>query len=177
MDLLADFHVAARGETIMLMNLTDRVHAFLQGHPSAWGKRLRQETDSSDRFWIWLFRVAYPVGWLYRDKAWTYDFYERRDNVTKALDLDRQHRWRAEVLRATDPAMLFLMIPRLIETLHELARQSAYRQTACQEASVACVLERYQLADGQYPAALEDLSFPPLSPTFQPICWPRMPRR
>ncbi len=61
------------------------------------------------------------------------------------------------MLSATDPAMLFLIIPRLMETFHELARQSAYRQTACQEASVACVLERYRLAHGQYPAALEDL--------------------
>ncbi len=54
MDLLADFHVAARGETIMLMNLADQFHAFLQGHPSAWasacGRRPTAATASGYGF-------------------------------------------------------------------------------------------------------------------------------
>ena len=58
------------------------------------------------------------------------------------------------MLRATDPLLLVMAVPRLKEGIIEGARQALFLQTACQEAMVACALERYRLAQGQYPDTL-----------------------
>ena len=156
MDLLPEFNVWARGETITLMNLADQFHAFLQGRGSPWGDRLASAEDS-DRFWAWLFRVVYPVGWLYQDKVWIYRFYERRTDVSKALDLSNAQQWLAEMRRAIDPAFLIMVAPKLQEVVREGAQGVLFFQTVCQEVTVACALERCRLAQGQYPASLDAL--------------------
>ena len=70
----------------------------------------KRQAEDSDRFWAWLFRVVYPVGWLYQDKVWIYRFYERRTDVSKALDLSNAQQWQAEMRRAIDPALLLSLI-------------------------------------------------------------------
>jgi len=156
MDLLPEFRVWARGEAFMIMNLADQFYAFLEGRGSPWGKRLASAEDS-DRFWVWLFRVGYPVGWLYQDKVWIYRFYERRADVFKALDPANAQQWPAEMHRATDPILLIMVAPKLQETFHEGAQGVLFFQTVCQEVTVACALERSRLAQGQYPASLDAL--------------------
>lgn len=151
-DLLADFRLRVRGETLVTMNLADQLQALFEGRRSAWTRGLG--TDFEERFWIWVARVAYPRGWLYQDKAWIYRFYERRSDVFKALDNTDRRQWSAEVRRATDPFLLMLVVPRLNEVFHQASPSALYLQTACQEASVACALERYRLAQGQYPDSL-----------------------
>jgi tetratricopeptide (TPR) repeat protein len=156
MDLLPEFNVWARGETITLMNLADQFHAFPQGRGSPWGDRLASAEDS-DRFWAWLFRIVYPVGWLYQDKVWIYRFYERRADVSKALDLSNAQQWLAEMRRAIDPALLIMVAPKLQEVVREGAQGVLFFQTVCQEVTVACALERCRLAQGQYPGSLDAL--------------------
>lgn len=106
---------------------------------------------------MWLLRIAYPVGWLYQDKVWIYRFYERRANVSKALDPANAQHWPAEMRRATDPFLLIFVVPKLKDIFHEGIQGALYLQTACQEAAVACALERCRLAQGQYPASLDAL--------------------
>ena len=156
MDLLPDYRVWVRGETLMMMNLADQFHAFLEGRGSPWGNRL-VSTEDSDRFWVWLFRVAYPVGWLYQDKVWIYRFYERRADVSKALDPANQGHRYAEMRRAIDPALLIMVAPKLQEVFQEAAQGVLFFQTVCQEVTVACALERCRLAQGHYPASLDAL--------------------
>ena len=157
MDLLGEFRLRVRGETLLMMNIADQFQAFLDGRSSAWGRELAS-AEGDDRFLgVWLFRVAYPVGWLYQDKVWIYRFYERRADVSKALDPANAEQWPAEMRRATDPALAIMVAPRVQEVFHEGARGALYLQTICQEASVACALERCRLAQGQYPASLEAL--------------------
>jgi hypothetical protein len=155
-DLLAEFRARARGETLVMMNLADQFQAFLEGRGSAAGRELAS-VEGDDRFAIGLFRIAYPVGWLYQDKVWMYRFYERRADVSKALDPTNQAQWPSEMRRATDPALLILVVPRLKEVFHEGAQGALYLQTFCEEAAVACALERCRLEQGQYPALLEAL--------------------
>ena len=156
MDLLPEFRVWARGTSFMMMNLADQFRAFLEGRGSPWGNRLASAEDS-DRFWVWLFRVAYPSGWLYQDKVWIYRFYERRADLSKALDPANQEHAYAEMGRAIDPAFLIMVAPKLQEVLKEAAQGVLFFQTVCQEVTVACALERYRLAQGHYPDSLDAL--------------------
>jgi hypothetical protein len=156
MDPLPEFRVWARGETLLMMNLADQFHAFLKGRDSVWGDRLASAEDS-DRFWVWFFRVVYPVGWLYQDKVWIYRFYERRADTSKALNPANQKQWYAEMRRAIDPALLIMVAPKLQEVFREGAQGVLFFQTVCQEVTVACALERCRLAQGQYPASLATL--------------------
>jgi hypothetical protein len=50
-----------------------------------------------------------------------------------------------------------MVVPKLVEVSEEGARGTLYLQTVCQEATVACALERCRLAKGQYPASLDAL--------------------
>jgi hypothetical protein len=156
MDLLSDFRVAARGETILMMNLADQLHAILQNRRSAAGDRLNSSAEG-ERFWVWFFRLVYPIGWFYQDKAWMYRFYERRADALKAVDPANEAHLDAELLRVTDPLLLVMVVPRLRETFSDGASKALFLQTACQEAMVACALERCRLAQGQYPASLDAL--------------------
>jgi hypothetical protein len=156
MDILGEFHLRMRGETLVMMNLADQLHARLEGRRSAWEDRSSSSPDE-ERVVMWLLRIAYPVGWLYQDKVWMYRFYERRADVSRALDPAGEQPWRAEMRRATDPFLLIFVAPKLREVVHEGAPGALHLQMACQEAAVACALERCRLAQGQYPASLEAL--------------------
>ncbi len=155
-DLLGEFRLAVRGETLMFMNLVDQLQARLDGRPSAWGDR-HSPAQEEERYLFWLLRVAYPVGWLYQDKVWIYRFYERRTDVFKALDPANERQWEAEMRRATDPFLLIFVAPHLWQLFGDSATRALFLQTACQEASVACALERHRLTQGQYPDTLEAL--------------------
>jgi hypothetical protein len=156
LDILGEFRLRGRGETLVMMNLADQLHARLEGRPSAWGDR-HNPAPEEEHAVMSLLRLAYPVGWLYQDKVWIYRYYAPRAEATKALDEDNRKRWQAEMRRATDPALMVLVIPRLREVFHEGAKSTLYLQTACHEATVACALERCRLAQGKYPASLEEL--------------------
>jgi hypothetical protein len=155
MDLLGEFRLRVRGETLVTMNLADQLHAMLQGRRSAWGEHIHSQEE--ERWLVWILRVAYPIGWLYQDKVQAYRFYERRADVFKALAGDNRQQMDAELRRTTDPFFLIFVVPRLREILHEGAQGALFFQTTCQQASVACALERYRLAQGAYPDSLDAL--------------------
>jgi hypothetical protein len=162
MDLLAEFHLTMRGNALVMMNLADQFHAFLDRRRSPMADRFAAEEDDEEarrqlRFIQTLCRAVYPVGWLYQDKVWIYRFYERRADVAKALDPANRMQWRAEMLRATDPVLLIMVAPKLQEVFQESAEGALYVQTACAEAAAACALERCRLAQGQYPTSLDAL--------------------
>jgi hypothetical protein len=153
MDLLEEFRLLARGETLLMMNIADQFQAFLEGRGSAWGRELAS-ADGDDLAWVWAFRIAYPSGWLYQDKVWVYRFYQRRPDVFRALAMSDWRQMEGEMRRATDPALLIMVVPRLRQVFTDAAQTTLFLQTACQEAVVACALERYRLAQGQYPESL-----------------------
>ena len=150
------FYVVWKGLKTGVFDTWDQCQAFLEGRRPPWGNHLASAEDS-DRFWVRLFRIVYPIGWLYQDKVWIYRFYERRPDVSKALDPANQQQWHSELRRAIDPALLIMVAPRLQATFQQAAQGVLYFQTACQEGSVACALERCRLAQGQYPASLDAL--------------------
>lgn len=155
-DLLAEFPLRVRGETLLMMNVADQLRAELEGRRSAWGDRSRDQEEA--RWMFRLLRFGYPRGWLYQDKAWTYRFYERRADVFKALATAAAGKGNAELRRVTDPFMLIFVVPKLKEVFHGSTEGALYLHTACQQAALACALERYRLAEGQYPESLAALA-------------------
>jgi hypothetical protein len=106
---------------------------------------------------VWLFRLFYPTGWLYQDKVWVYRFYEQRADALTTLATRPWRHFSAECRRATDPFLLIFVVPKLKEVFHDRDQKALFLQTACQQAAVACALERFRLAHGQYPDSLEAL--------------------
>jgi hypothetical protein len=156
MDLLGEFRLRMRGETFVMMNLADQLQARLEGRRSAWGEH-RSPAPEEERLLISFLRIVYPIGWLYQDKVWIYRFYERRSDVSRALEPANRRHLNAEMRRATDPFLLTLVVPKLTEVFQEGTQAALFLQTACQEAMVACALERYRLAQGRYPDSLAAL--------------------
>ena len=157
LDLLADYRLALRGETLMMMCLFDQMQAFFEGQPSELSKQ--QSTDANDRFWTWVVKTFYPVGWLYQDKVWIYRFYQRHADPLDAAALRNQalDELAAERRTMTDPIAAGVVQPRLRQVFSESSAGALMLQTFLQQARTACALERFHAAQGRYPATLEAL--------------------
>ncbi len=157
-DLLADFRTAVRGETVMILDLGDRVLSVATGRSSQvdpWRRAMHPE----DRLAMFLLRWVYPVGWLYQDKAWVCRQYEQ---AAGALDAARQRAPSREggavdLSGAMDPFLLIFVAPRLKQMFGDALEMFPYVQTAIDEARVACALERHRLGNGQFPETLQAL--------------------
>jgi hypothetical protein len=157
LDLLADYRLAVRGETRTMMCLCDEIQALCEGRPSELSKR--GSPDLNERFWTWVVKTFYPVGWLYQDKVWLYRFYQRHADPLETAALPNQDsRARAAERRTmTDPIMASVMQPRLLGVFGESAAGALMLQTFLHLARTACALERFHAAQGRYPATLEAL--------------------
>lgn len=152
-DLPAGCRQGLHGDTLGMMSLFDEGLAFVEGRPSEIAQHLQPE----DRFGGWVARTFYPVGWFYLDKAWIYRLYQRHSDPFQAAAL-RNESFNAEAWTITDPIMVIGVLPKLREIFIESSEGSLMIQTFVQQAATACALERFRLAQGQYPDALEALA-------------------
>ena len=100
-----------------------------------------------------------PAGWMYLEQA----EYQRRfdEYVLPAFDLEAG-RVRPQKLANASHSALPLWHHRLLADLvlnsaRYLCSGAAFAQTRVNQAIVACALENYRLANGQFPAALDEL--------------------
>ena len=100
-----------------------------------------------------------PAGWMYLEQA----EYQRRfdEYVLPAFDLEAG-RVRPQKLANASHSALPLWHHRLLADLvlnsaRYLCSGAAFAQTRVSQAIVACALENYRLANGQFPAALDEL--------------------
>jgi hypothetical protein len=118
-----------------------------------------------------LGRIA-PHGWYYQEQLNFCRVYERqlggtfdakRRRVFPGEIEVRQHDLEREIaggrLGKTFSAVLYhhLLAAMLVPALNRLPLQAAMAQTAADQAALACALERYRLANGQFPEKLETL--------------------
>ena len=162
-DLLADYVRAIRGERAIF------VCAWLNGLRKAGSTREigpMLDDDPEQRAWIKMYRQMadlYPRGWIDQNEATVCLAYQ--EMITGDLDLKarrvyagrvkaRQQR-NANERKNFDPTRILLkMVTPVFESILSRAAQT---QTACEQAEVACALERYFLNRHSYPQNLETL--------------------
>ena len=128
-----------------------------------------QSNDSRNRFLEFLFWVAVPRGWIDFEQLNNHRFY--LDKVSGALNLQTQS-LDPQIANEADQASARLASGGFVEivlkhkvilnlaapTFGKLAQKTAVAQADVKMAEIACALERYRLAHGQYPDALSALT-------------------
>jgi hypothetical protein len=157
-DWLTDYRRNVPGDTLAMLSLIDQVLAFAEGRSSEFA-RLDPGSEGVG-FWGWVVRTLYPVGWLYQDKTQTCRFAQRFADplVAASFRNEARDKLEAEDRSFTDPMFVVLVLPTLRRIYEGHAVESLLMQTFFQQAATACALERFRLAQGQYPATLEALT-------------------
>ena len=158
-DMIACYHRGARGQTLAMMSSCDQALAFVEGGSSEPGRR-QVASQNDDRFWGWVARMFYPVGWFYQDKTLAFRFYQPYADPWKAAELRNQtpaQRWAVIRSFLADPMMGPEVLAVLRRTLEESSVGCLLLQTFLEQASTACALERFRLDQGRYPASLDAL--------------------
>ncbi len=110
-------------------------------------------------FWLWLLA---PRGWYYQNMA---AFAQLSKNNADAFDLSNNlilpgvsEANSTKINKALSQWSLWNFWSRVaIANLTKASQTTAYNQTQVNEAQVACALERYHLAHGEYPTTLDAL--------------------
>jgi hypothetical protein len=158
-DMIASYHRGARGQTLAMMISCDQALAFVQGGSSETGRRL-VSSQNDDRFWNWVTRMFYPIGWFYQDKTLAYRFYQQYSDPWNAAELRNQtlaQRWAVIRTFLADPMLGPGVLAMLRKTFEESSLDCLMLQTFLEQAAAACALERFRLDQGQYPASLDAL--------------------
>ncbi len=152
LNLLAEQLPVLRGETAMHLDLIHRVRQVATGAVKDFNP-LHGTGDGGDGFWLFVLRWFYPVGWLYQDEVLTCGILFPFDATVRGGERPAQ----PALSTIMDPFFVTFLVPRLRAIREEVETQSPRAQTIINQALVACALERYRLAHGQFPDHLESL--------------------
>lgn len=119
---------------------------------------------SNTPYWGWskLFRWSVPRGWIYQMMVVTVEFEDEiltgvdlEKNTISPTTLDKSMHHLETALSHHSPFNLLadIAIPNSVKAW----QSTAYNQTLVNEAQIACALERYRLAHGEYPETLDAL--------------------
>jgi hypothetical protein len=169
LDLLADMQQSLQSERGFFGGgIYDFVRSTGSGYSIAFGF-----TDDSNRErwpvdWLYLGMVLAPRGWLYLDQRNYHRLFQElvapmidvsRHEVSPALEANAQQGLDKE-FNASWAGIFFghkYLCKLLLPALPKLAQRAAIAQEGVDMAVLACALERYRLAHGQYPDALDAL--------------------
>ncbi|SPE59517.1 conserved membrane hypothetical protein [Verrucomicrobia bacterium] len=157
LDFLADYHLALEGEQGCNLWELDYVRKNgLEGMDQVFG----QSHEGADLGFA-LFRLI-PGGWFDQNKLSVCRTY--RDFILPEADTERRVISPSLVRRcvAAQEAMSLgpydVFAKRYLPADANALRRFAWAQAAVDQARVACALEQYRLANGQFPATLEELA-------------------
>ena len=159
LNLLAERAVVLRGETAMWVDYLHYVRQLATGRANKFHALRGEPQDFGEKFWLFVIRRFYPLGWLYQDEVLTY-------RILHPPDASAGSRGRAagpDLTEIMDPFFVIFMVPRLREVRDWTASKFPYFQTLMNQATIACALERYRAAHGEFPENLELLT-----PAFLP---------
>ena len=145
-ELLPDYQFALRGERAFSNDLFDKMRA---GHQFA-----------GDEEVISMSRYA-PDGFLYHNQLAINRFHQKYS--FHMVDAEKRRVYVDRANQSSDPPELktrhpyYIMAHLLVPALSKAAGRFAQTQTTVDQAALACALERYRLAHGQYPEALAAL--------------------
>jgi hypothetical protein len=154
LDLLAEQSVALRGETAISMDLLRQFRQLATGRVNRLHPFRGEPPNAAERFWVFVVRRFYPLGWLYEDEVLTCRILRPFDTVAGS-DERPQESYLSTIM---DPFFVTFLVPKLEmdreRTVHDFPRL----QTLVNQAVVGCALERYRLAHGEFPENLELLA-------------------
>lgn len=162
-DAQATWRNAVRGETYLWMDLFRQLDTLFSWDTiTSHFRELLPDGVIVAYGLMWLF---YPDGWEYANQVYVYRLYERQvaapngEGEPARTRLNRSAASRKPVTpeMPVDPLLAIFVLPRLKEMAHDRASFEAVG-LFLQEARLACALERYRLAHGEFPAALEALT-------------------
>jgi hypothetical protein len=154
LDLLAEQAVALRGEAVMQADLIQHVRRLATGQTRRLNPLHNEPQEAVEKFWVFVLRRFYPVGWLYQDEVLSY-------RILRPFDVNnRSGEPSAEPSLASimDPFFVTFLVPRLRMVREEAATRFPQIQTLVNQALIACALERYRRAHGQFPESLDGLA-------------------
>lgn len=161
LDFLAGYKLAMRGEMVLCQG---GIFDYLRHHPEQLVNMMSSEGDSDTPL---LARVCWliPSGWFYQNQLrCARQMVERylpvadvnlgiiSPSATRRADAGVE----ADTSRHTTPYNIAEKM--LLPALGAAARKFAYGQESVDLARVACALERYRLAHGEYPESLDALA-------------------
>jgi hypothetical protein len=156
MNFLADYAPALRVNTLLMMDFIDQIIPVSSARPSS----VFFPEDDAERRIITVFRLLYPAGWSAQNQVGLYRFYlawvpyvdPARHRVIPqdrlGVDID---------FVSLDPFFPVFIAPKVKTIFRDASESFPAVQTAVDEASVACALERYRLANGHFPETLNAL--------------------
>ena len=154
LDLLAVQPGILRGETVMHVDLIQHARRLATGQVKKLNPIHGDSPDAAEKFWLFVIRRFYPVGWLYQDEVLTHRILRPFD----AVDGSHKPPGGPSLSSMMDPFFVTFVVPRLEMVRAEIGDRFPQIQTLMNEALVACALERYRLAHGQFPENLELLA-------------------
>lgn len=108
-----------------------------------------------------LVRLIHRVGWSLQDQAAIHrvhlEYASRSLDVTARRVVPEPPERPRELFGYSDPFFPVFMTPRLKEMYAEARESFPFAQTVVDLAALACSLERYRLANGEFPATLDAL--------------------
>ncbi|MCX6915647.1 MAG: hypothetical protein NT167_21815 [Verrucomicrobia bacterium] len=162
LDFLADYHHAVRGERAFNLWGLDYIRKMGIAGLQEMGFE-RQDSESPEQL---LTRVTFPLipsGWFDQDKLYLCRMYEK--HLLPLVMLQERRVVSHDAIQEADSALVppggspyYGFSSLLLPSLGGFAEKSARAQSSIDLARVACALERYRLANGQFPDTLDALA-------------------
>ena len=163
LDFLSDYDFVVRSERAMDLQLIDherRTHNA-EVSPNLWGE---ESCDFRTRMML-LYYYSFPSGWFYQNDitlARAFQQSLRTEIEVKGQFFSPQIEQRIGNVRSEAyfhyRSPYYFYFPMIFPDFGKTARTFAFRQASVDMARTACALERYRLANGVYPEALNALA-------------------
>jgi hypothetical protein len=155
LDLLSDYPLTVQNDAVALSSFVERIIPTSSATPRPIPLMTPEDADP-----LRLIRLVYPTGWSLQDQAAIHQFHLK--TTSRYLDL---HARRIVSERRGEPHGLFtssdpifsILTPKAWQMFADAAENFPFAQTAVDLATLACALERYRLANGEFPATLDAL--------------------
>lgn len=156
LDLLSDFPLAMRNDALALSQFVERIIPTSAATP----RRVPLVPSENEGLLAWV-RHAYPTGWSLQNQAAIHRFH--LETTSRYLDVNARRvaeKRRGEpcgLFASSDPFFPVFIVPKIKQIFENAAEGFPFVQSAVDLATVACALERYRLANGEFPPTLDTL--------------------
>ncbi|MBE0540797.1 MAG: hypothetical protein IH623_05370 [Verrucomicrobia bacterium] len=156
LDVLSDFPLAVRNDALALSSLVERIIPTSAATP----RRVPHMPPENEGL-LALVRHAYPTGWSLQNQAAIHRFH--LDTTSRYFDVNARrlvNEPRAEprgLFASSDPFFPVFIVPKIKQLSEDAAEGFPFAHSAVDLATVACALERYRLANDEFPPTLAAL--------------------